>query len=147
MLPISVAPALTAAGLRGPSSRPERPIRSYASLRARGLDTVPMPQWYVVVSIRTTEPMTDFVLDRSMGFRPPDDEQCIWVDEEDRTLLHATIEFPAPDSRAAVQAGRDMAHAAILVMDSAADVVDVVAVDVDDESGIYFRWTPTAPAV
>jgi hypothetical protein len=104
-----------------------------------------MPQWYVAVSIRAPGPMTDSVLDRFMGFRPPEDEQCVWIDDEDKTLLHATIEIPAPDSHAAVHVGRDIAQAAILVLASTADVVDVVAVDVDDESGTYFRWTPTAP--
>lgn len=42
--------------------------------------------------------------------------------------------IPARDSNAAVHVGRDMAQAAILVLGSAADVVDVVTVDVDDES-------------
>jgi hypothetical protein len=103
-----------------------------------------MPQWYVAVSVRALEPMTDSVLDSFDGFRPDEDEQCVWVDQDDKTLLHATVEIVAPDSDTAVHAGRDMAQAAILVLDSAADVVDVVAADVDDESGTYFRWTPTA---
>jgi hypothetical protein len=138
-----------AEAVQGTSRRavPERPLQGDVGSRAGGLDNVPMPRWYVAVSIRAPEAMTDSVLDRFVGFRPPDDEQCIWVDEKDRTLVHATIEIPAPDSHAAVQAGRDMAQASILVVDSAAEVVDVVAVDVDDESGVYFRWTPTAPAM
>ena len=103
-----------------------------------------MPQWYVAVSVRTPEPMTAAVLDRFEGFRPDDDEQCVWVDEDDKNLLNVTVEIAAPDSDTAVRAGRDMAQAAILVLDSAADVLEVVAVDVDDESGSYFRWTPTA---
>ena len=40
-----------------------------------------------------------------------------------------------------------MAQAAIVVLDSAADVVDVVAVNVDDASEVHLRWTPTAPDV
>jgi hypothetical protein len=103
-----------------------------------------MPQWYVAVSVSALEPMTDSVLDSFDWFRPDEDEQCVWVDQDDKTLLHATVEIVAPDSDTAVHAGRDMAQAAILVLDSAADVVDVVAADVDDESGTYFRWTPTA---
>ena len=87
--------------------------------------------------------MTDSVLDCFDGFRPHDDEQCIWVDEDDKALLNVTTEVAAPDSDAALEAGREMAREAIAVLDFAARVVDVVAEDADDETGTYFVWTPT----
>jgi hypothetical protein len=82
-----------------------------------------MPQWYVAVSIRAHEPIDDSVLDRFDGFRPQVEEQCIWVDQDDETLLSVTIELPAPDSQAALDAGRDMAQDAVALLDSAAQVV------------------------
>jgi hypothetical protein len=102
-----------------------------------------MPQWYVGVSIRASEPGTDSVLDCFEAFRPHDDEQCIWVDQDDRTLLHVTTEIPATDSDAALDAGRDMAQEAIAALGSAAHAVDVETEDVDDESGAYFLWRHT----
>ena len=103
-----------------------------------------MPRWYVAASIQAAEPMGDSVLARFDGFRPDEDEQCIWVDAADRTRLNATIEIPAPDSGTALQAGREMAHEAAALLGSAASVVEVVTSDVDDEDGAYLRWVPSA---
>ncbi|MEU2348676.1 hypothetical protein [Modestobacter sp. NPDC049651] len=96
--------------------------------------------------MRAVEPLDDSVLERFDGFRPDEEEQCVWVDQRDRALLHVTFEVPAPDPYAALELGRGVADDALGLLAPAGHVVHVSATDPDDETGWYVDWAPAAPA-
>ena len=95
--------------------------------------------------MRAVELLSDSVLDRFDGFRPDEEEQCVWVDQDDRALLHVTFEVSAPDPYAALELGRGVGDEALAVLDPAGRVAEVTVADPDDETGRWFEWAPSAP--
>jgi hypothetical protein len=86
-----------------------------------------MTRWEVFAVVRMSRPVAESVVDSLDGFRPDDEDVCIWRDSEDPTLLSVTIEVLAEDMSVAVLRGRELAQEAIAFADFDAEVEDVGA--------------------
>jgi hypothetical protein len=87
-----------------------------------------MTRWAVYADVRAHEPMDESVaVDALEGFRPDDEDLCIWRDQYVATLLHVTTEVEADEMKTALAVGRELAQEVIAFVDFDAHLEEVEA--------------------
>jgi glycerol dehydrogenase-like iron-containing ADH family enzyme len=76
-----------------------------------------MSRWAVFGDVRAHQPLPESVVQALEGFRPDDEELCIWRDEHDESLLNVTTEVEADEMEAALAIGGELAQEVIAFVD------------------------------
>jgi hypothetical protein len=76
-----------------------------------------MTLWAVYADVRAHQPLPESVVDALEGFRPDDEELCIWRDEDDAALLNVTTEVEADEMEVALAVGSKLAQELLAFVD------------------------------
>jgi hypothetical protein len=76
-----------------------------------------MTRWAVYADVRAHKPLPESVVDALEGFRPDDEELCIWRDERDAALLNVTTEVEADEMETVLAIGSKLALEVLAFVD------------------------------
>ena len=105
-------------------------------------DTPRVPEYMVSAAIRALSSVPEPIYAVVSGaLRREDEALCIWIDEQDNSVLRVSTDVLSEDVAAALDNGRKLAQEAVTLLAIAADVEEVVAETEDDEQQ-YAIWRP-----